>query len=235
MFASLLTKTPLFPKINPFIKKILLMNPITNSDTLITNTANFLFYENLINQEVLTQIMHLSEAPSKSKKINLSKCQNSPKIVKHVKGGRKVDLGLDCETTTSTIESETSKFWDGNMYKMIDILSLADVTLYQMNWLDKSIIYESGLFWPKRSLKISFINKVCAFLTESKFTFLKANFDDKKTEMIPSNFYLSEIINENLIPKVHILGTKDFYLGNPFNFYNFVNYEILNLKFGENK
>ena len=194
MFATLLTQTDLFPKINPLIKKMLLMNPITNSNTLISNTANFLFYENHINQDILTQIMNLSEEPSKSKKIDLSHCENSSKIVKHVKGGRKIDLGLECKANIKSLKTEDSKFWDGNMYKMIDILSQADVPLYQMNWLDKSVIYESGLFWPKRSLKISFINKVSAFLEKSKFIFSKANLDDRKTELIPSGFFLSEII-----------------------------------------
>ena len=133
------------------------------------------------------------------------------------------------------IQKTDSAYWDSNIYKMIDILQKANVNLYKMSWLDNSVIYESDLFWPRRSLKTSFINKVTSFLSKAKFGFKKANFDDQKTELIPSGYSLSEIINSNYVFKVHIIGTKDFYFGNPFNFYNFVNYEILNLKYGQNK
>ena len=234
MFATLITKTENFSELNPLIKKMMLINPITNTDNLITNTANFLFYENHINQDVLNQILTLSENPSFTKKIDYSKCQKSPKVVKHL-GGRKIDLGLECDTNVNNIKNNNSISWDENLYKMLDILSQANVTLYKMNWLDSSVNYKSELFWPKRSLKISFINKVLAFLDKSNFTFTKANLDMTQTKLIPAGYLLSEIINKNFISKVHILGTKDFYLGNPFNFYNFVNYEILNLKFGEFK
>jgi hypothetical protein len=212
----------------------MLINPITNSDTLITNTANFLFYSNLIDEEALNSIMSLSSSPNTQRKMNYSECENASKIVKHVKIGRGKDVSKPCTPKETFIKTETT-FWDDNFYRVIDILQQAKVNLFQMTWLDNSVIYESGLFWPKRSLKTSFINKVNSFLSKAKFGFKKANFDDRKTELIPSGYLLSEIINSNYISKVHIFGTKEFYFGNPFNFYNFVNYEILNLKFGDNQ
>ena len=212
----------------------MLLNPITNSDTLITNTANYLFYSNLIDEEVLNSVLNYSTTPNTQHKPDYSECQNSSKIIKHVKIGRGKDMSETC-TPKKTTYTNNTKYWDQNVYKVIDILEQAKVNLFQMTWLDNSVIYESGLFWPKRSLKTSFLNKVTSFLSHAMFNFKKANFDDRKTELIPSGYSLSEIINSNYISKIHILGTKDFYFGNPFNFYNFVNYEILNLKFGQNQ
>lgn len=228
-----------FPELSPFLRKFFLVNPVTNSDTLITNSGHFLFYSNLINQATLDSILRISENSSMEPSRAFPECQSSFKVVKHVKGGRDVDVSKKCEFAiqkeTKEVKSDEEKFWDEKMYKTIEILAQAGVPLYKMTWVKETVIFEPGLLWPKRSLKISFINKVINFLDKAKFSFKKANFDHKQTQLIPEKYLLSEFVNSANFPKTHILGTKEFYFGNPFIFYNFVNYEILDVNFGKNQ
>lgn len=234
LFATLMQNSKDFPRLEPYLHKLLLVNPVTNTDTLIKNTANFLFYENLISQEILNQILDLSESPEQSYKYDFSKCQNSAKIIKHVNGKDRVNINTMCMKNKIPKEDDT-KYWDRNLKKTLDILSAAKVNIFKMDWLGNSMEYQANLFWPQRSLKVAFINKVISFLSKSNFTFRKATIERDDTELFPSNYLLSNIVNRNHVSKVHMLVTKNFYLSNPFNFYNFVNYEILNVKFGENQ
>lgn len=239
VFATLMSSSRYYPDLSPLLRKFFLVNPITNSDTLITNTAHFLFYSNLVTQATLDSILSISDSPSADVFEHSPRCASAPKVVKHVKGARHVNVARQCSLARRKHAADAApseqRFWDQKMYKAIDILVRAGVSLYQMTWLRNTVTFEPGLLWPKRSLKISFINKVISFLDHAKFSFKKANFDHQQTQLIPEGYLLSEFVNAKDTPKTHILGTKEFFFGNPFIFYNFVNYEILDVKFGRNQ
>ena len=207
------------------------INPVTNTDTMITNVGNFLYYQNHINIDVFKQILKLAENPILIKKDNPVECQEM-KMVKHMNRNHKVEQSGKCKRNLKSREVlKDSSFWDKQIYEMLRILTEKGINIYNLVVNGKSVKYQSGLLWPKRSIKVSFLNRVLNFLDSSKFKFRKANFENQETEFLPKNFVLSNNIYRGGIQKIHIIATDDFYLGSPFNFYNFINYEMLNPKF----
>lgn len=213
--------------LSKYVHKMMFISPITNSNTLIKNIGNFFFYEDFISRSVLKEIQDLQNV-MKDTKNKAPICKNE-KIIKHTLRGKMVRENMQCS------EFEEDSFIDSNFHKMIKILESNNIDIFNLKINQKSQIYPCSFFWPQRSIKVSFLNKIFNFLGFENKKFEKISYDNEITKLIPVDYYLNDVLNSLEIPKIHIFITEDFNFSNPFNFYNFVNYEIFNIKFRVSK
>ena len=130
----------------------------------------------------------------------------------------------------SSSESKTDESWDSEIKGMLSYLESQNIAMFESK---SGISYISELFWPKRSVRVSFINIILKFLKNSGFKYNKPSLELENTSLVPVGFNLNDLFNLYKIRKIHVVATENFVLSNPFGFYNFVNNQMLNPHYGE--